>query len=158
MIDSKELTSVLEPTVRLLGLEIVEAALEQRGRRLVLRIVITAERGVSFEDCVRVTRGVGSLLEEREVIPGSYTLEVTSPGIDRVLKSPREFDLFRGRKVRIRLADDPEVEIEARCAGMRDEDRVAYVAEGEVETVKSWNELARARLEPDWSDSSKQTR
>ncbi len=130
---------------------LVEAAVAHRGRRQVVVLVIDREGGVSLGDCERVTRAAGAAIEARGLVPGAYVLEVSSPGIDRVLKSPREFDVFRGKPVRVRLGDPGArdfVEITGTCDGSRDGERVAVRTDGGDETVMAWAEVVRARLEP----------
>lgn len=134
------------------GFELVEAVLEQRGRRQVVRIVIHSEAGVTLGDCERVTRAAGSALETANSIPGSYVLEVSSPGVDRVLKSAREFDLFRGKRVRLRLAiegNEPEREVFGTCDGTREGNAVAIRDEEGAPGVIPWTSVSKARLEPE---------
>jgi ribosome maturation factor RimP len=143
------LNEVLEPVAAACGVELVEAALERRGRRHHVRLVIHAERGVTHGDCERVTRAAGDAIEAAGLVPGSYLLEVSSPGLDRVLKGEREFDLFRGKKVRLRLKESPEREVVGICDGTRPTHRVAVRGAQGGEEVFAWADVARARLEPE---------
>ena len=67
------------------GLEVVEVELRGGGKARLLRIVIDKPAGVTHEDCANVSREVGTILDVEEAVPGSYTLEVSSPGLDRKL-------------------------------------------------------------------------
>ena len=74
--------------------------LGQRGRLLV-RVVIDSPEGVTINDCERVSRQLEALLDVEDPIPCSYTLEVSSPGLDRPLRSLEDFRRFTGRPVRV---------------------------------------------------------
>ncbi len=95
------LEALLEPAVSRLGYELVGVEYHG-GRRAVLRLYIDREGGVSVEDCQRVSRQVSGLLDVEDPIPGPYTLEVSSPGLDRPLFREADFQRFAGREVRIR--------------------------------------------------------
>jgi ribosome maturation factor RimP len=148
-LDPGALFAKLEPVAASCGVELVEAVLEQRGRRQVVRLVIHAERGVTHGDCEQMTRAAGDAIDAEELIAGSYLLEVSSPGLDRVLKGEREFDLFRGKRVRLRLQERPEQEIVGVCDGTRQGNHVAVRSAEGGELVFAWMDVARARLDPE---------
>src|SRR5579872_7635757 len=86
------------------GIEIVEVELKGGGRNQLLRIFIDKPEGVSHADCELVSHQVGTILDVEEIIPGGrYTLEVSSPGLERKLTRPRDFERFRGHKAKIVL-------------------------------------------------------
>ena len=99
----EQLIELLEPVVRQLGCELWE--LEFAGRRNggLLRIYIDAAKGIDVEDCERVSRAVSALLDEADPIPGEYTLEVSSPGLDRVLCTPTHFARFVGARISVEM-------------------------------------------------------
>jgi ribosome maturation factor RimP len=84
------------------------------GRGLLVRFIIDAEGGITVEDCVRVDRIVSGLLEESGKMPDRYTVEVTSPGLDRRLRRREEYDHFRGRLIRIHADGGGETDREYR--------------------------------------------
>ena len=95
------LTALLQPVVTGLGYELWEREyLPQRGNAL-LRIYIdtTADGGVTVEDCERVSRAVSEVLDAHDPLPGNYTLEVSSPGIERPLRTAQHFAPYTGEKV-----------------------------------------------------------
>jgi len=94
--------TICEPAIRELGLELVEVEHLGAPGGAVLRLYIDREGGVTVADCAGVSREVGHLLDAEDVMQGRYLLEVSSPGIDRVLRKPEHFERFRGREVRIR--------------------------------------------------------
>ncbi|MBZ5597663.1 MAG: ribosome maturation factor RimP [Acidobacteriia bacterium] len=84
------------------GLEVVEVELRGGGRARMLRIVIDKPSGVSHEDCANLSREVGTILDVEDVVPGgSYTLEVSSPGLDRKLVRPADYQRFTGSRVKL---------------------------------------------------------
>jgi len=91
------------------GLEIVDVQLLGGGAHRMLRIFIDKPEGVSHADCEYISHNVGTILDVEDVIPGGrYTLEVSSPGVERKLARPREFERFVGRKVKVTLREPVE--------------------------------------------------
>lgn len=93
------LLKILEPAVNSLGYELVE--LEFQGK--VLRLYIDQQQGVTLADCEKVSRQVDAVLDVADPIPGAYTLEVSSPGLDRPLNKPVDFTGRTGQRARIEL-------------------------------------------------------
>src|SRR5580698_5152571 len=88
------------------GLEIVEVQLLGGGGARVLRIFIDKPEGVTHADCEMISQNVGTILDVEDVIPGAhYTLEVSSPGIERKLSKPRDFERFVGQKAKFLLRE-----------------------------------------------------
>ena len=90
------------------GLEIIDIELKHEGGRggRVLRVYMDKEGGPSIDELSRVSRGLSDLLDEHDgVVDGAYTLEVSSPGINRPLKRPEHFSRFVGKKIRVRTRD-----------------------------------------------------
>jgi ribosome maturation factor RimP len=84
------------------GLEIVEIDLRGGGKARMLRIVIDKPSGVTHEDCANLSREVGTILDVEDAVPGgSYTLEVSSPGLDRKLLKARDYERFAGSRVKL---------------------------------------------------------
>jgi len=84
------------------GLEIVEVELRGGGKARMLRIFIDKSGGVTHEDCANLSREVGTILDVEDVIPGgSYLLEVSSPGLDRKLSRPADYERFTGSRVKV---------------------------------------------------------
>jgi ribosome maturation factor RimP len=83
------------------GVELVECDLFQAGNRKILRIFIDRPTGVSIDDCAKVSRSLGALLDLEDLIPTAYNIEVSSPGLDRPLKTTRDFERNIGHLVRI---------------------------------------------------------
>jgi ribosome maturation factor RimP len=91
------------------GLEVVEVQLLGGGRKRMLRITIDKPAGVSHADCELMSHQVGTILDVEDVMPGgSYTLEVSSPGVERKLRGPADFERFLGRKAKVVLSEPVE--------------------------------------------------
>ena len=91
------------------GVSLVEADLFQAGKRKVLRLFIDTQTGVTIDECSKVSRALSAALDlDPEIISGAYTLEVSSPGLDRPLKSDADFSRNIGKYLRItRLTGKP---------------------------------------------------
>ena len=104
---NKELTQLLMPVVTDLGLECLGVEYSpSQGNGLVRVYIDAAGRAVTVDDCEAVSRQVSATLDVNDPIPGRYTLEVSSPGLDRPLYAPAQFARFAGRaaKVEVNLA------------------------------------------------------
>jgi ribosome maturation factor RimP len=82
-----------------LGMELVDIEYVKEGGRWFLRVFIDKPGGVGLEDCQRVSESIDPLLDETDPIPQSYTLEVSSPGLNRPLKKLADFERFTGEKI-----------------------------------------------------------
>jgi ribosome maturation factor RimP len=102
-------TEVAERVARSENIEIVEVQLLGAGRSRLLRIFIDKPEGVSHGDCEFISQQVGAILDVEDLVPGgSYTLEVSSPGVERKLSRPKDFERFVGHKARISLREPVE--------------------------------------------------
>jgi ribosome maturation factor RimP len=99
---------LLEPLLAGKDLELFDIEFKGQGKNGVLRVFIDKEGGVTIDDCALVSRELGTLLDIHDMIPGSYTLEVSSPGLTRALRKPEDFLKFKGKKVRIKTNKDFE--------------------------------------------------
>ena len=92
------------PLAQTEGLEIIDIELKHEGGRggRVLRLYLDKEGGPSMDDLSRVSHSLSDLLDEHDVVDGAYTLEVSSPGINRPLKRPEHFARYIGKKIRVR--------------------------------------------------------
>ncbi|MCR4440929.1 MAG: ribosome maturation factor RimP [Peptococcaceae bacterium] len=89
------------PVVEKRGMELVAVEYVKEGGSWYLRLYIDKEGGVDLEDCQAVSGEVSELLDRTDPIPHSYFLEVSSPGIERILQTEKDFRRFRGRKVNV---------------------------------------------------------
>jgi ribosome maturation factor RimP len=94
------LMRLLEPPIEALGFELIEIEFAQAGRGGgVLRLYIDKASGVTVDDCATVSHAVSQVLEMEDPIKGNYTLEVSSPGFDRILRKREHFERFLGERV-----------------------------------------------------------
>ena len=98
-----QIAELIAPTVEALGLILWGIELQQQGKYSLLRVYIEHEEGIGIEDCEKVSRQVSALLDVDVPITGEYTLEVSSPGMDRPLFTAEQFALYVGEKVNVRL-------------------------------------------------------
>lgn len=105
-----KLLGLLEPVVTGLGYELLEVEWASMGRGSLVRAFIdrTDGAGVGLDDCERVSRAIGAVLEAEEPIGSEYQLEVSSPGFDRPLRTAAHFERFAGSEARIELAKPVE--------------------------------------------------
>jgi ribosome maturation factor RimP len=122
------LIKLLEPTVERLGYELTDLDVRLGGRDGLVRVFIDKAGGIDIDDCEAVSRQVSAILDVEDPLPGNYTLEVSSPGLDRTLTKPAHFQRFMGEDVRVKLrfpldgrrnfrgalkaADDEHIEVE----------------------------------------------
>jgi ribosome maturation factor RimP len=99
------LTALLQPVVAGLGYELWELEYAPGRGNALLRVYIdtAAHEGITVEDCERVSRAISDVLDEADPIPGNYTLEVSSPGIERPLRTARHFAPYPGEKVFVEM-------------------------------------------------------
>jgi ribosome maturation factor RimP len=100
-----KITAIAEQAAAPAGIEIVEVELKGSGRSHLLRIYIDRPEGVTHADCELVSRGVSAMLDEADPIPGSYELEVSSPGVERKLGKWQDWLRFAGKKVKVVLKE-----------------------------------------------------
>ena len=97
------LIKLLEPTVERLGYELCDLELKLGGRDGMVRVFIDKDGGVDIDDCEAVSRQVSAILDVEDPLPGNYTLEVSSPGLDRALTKRAHFQRFMGEDIRVKL-------------------------------------------------------
>jgi ribosome maturation factor RimP len=106
-----KITAIAEQTAAPAGIEVVEVELKGSGSSHLLRIYIDRPEGVTHADCELVSRGVSAVLDEEDPIPGSYELEVSSPGVERKLSKWQDWLRFAGKKVKVVLKEPLEHEL-----------------------------------------------
>src|SRR6266849_6519417 len=104
-----EIEGVVQPVLRDHGLMLVDLEWRPRRPRGVLRLFVDKPGGVGIDDCQRVSREVGDVLDASAIIEASYDLEVSSPGLDRLLRKERELCWAVGKRVSCWLAGGREV-------------------------------------------------
>lgn len=99
-----KIAQVIRPVASYMGLDVLEVRYVRQGKHWILRVVVDRpEGGVTLRECEELSRQLNYELDVADLIPGSYLLEVTSPGVDRPLKDWRDFRRVKGRQVEIFL-------------------------------------------------------
>lgn len=104
---------LVEPILSERAMELVELTCRPQGRQLHVRILLDRVGGVTLQQCAQANRLIGDALEAADVIEGSYTVEVSSPGLDRPLATQRDFERALGEDVRLEVLTD-----DGRCQEM----------------------------------------
>ena len=142
----ERLIGLIEPEVGRMGFELVELEFAPSRGHGVVRLFIDSAAGVGLEDCERVSRAVSALLDVEDPIPGAYTLEVSSPGFDRVLRTRAHFERFLGQRVHVELRE-PRAGRRRYTGTLLSTDAEGVVLEVDTERVAiPFSEVDKARL------------
>lgn len=141
------------PIAKTEEMEIIDIELRPEGTRggRVLRLYLDKEGGPTVEDLSRVSRQLGELLDTHDVVPGAYTLEVSSPGINRPLKRPEHFARFVGKRIRVRTRD--KIDGRRSFLGILQEvlnDQITVKQEGAQYQIP-FSMIEKSNYEHDWS-------
>jgi len=101
----ERIIALIEPVIESEGMELVELECLRMKTRWLVRIFIDREGGATLDDCAALSHQVGDLLNVHDLPPGPYTLEVSTPGLDRPLTRDKDFEKYRGSRVRIRTRE-----------------------------------------------------
>ncbi len=147
---AKQLQQLLEPGVTALGYELLGIEHLAQGRHSVLRLYIDSPEGIGVEDCERVSHQVSGVLEVEDPIKGQYTLEVSSPGLDRPLFKPEHYERFVGEVVSVRLARPlgDRRRFKGRLLALRD--GMVVIEQDGVEVALPLEDIDKAQLVPQW--------
>ncbi len=139
---------IIEPVIKDVGIGLDSIELGKMRGRFLLRVFIEKEGGVKISDCELVSREIEAVLDVEDPIPYSYTLEVSSPGLDRPLRGPEDFKRFSGKAVRIVTYDpiDKQTFFVGEIAEAGDINIVMLLPKDKKVTIPYKN-ISRARLE-----------
>jgi len=104
----RKVKELVEPIVRGMGFKLFDVEFKPEGRGWVLRIIADKEGGITIKDCENISRKLSALLDVEDLIPFSYMLEITSPGLTRPLTKVEHYDFFKGRLVKLILKEPIE--------------------------------------------------
>lgn len=139
---------LIDPVVRAAGVELYDLEVGRMKGKILLRVYIDREGGVTIDNCEAVSREIEAMLDVEDPIPTSYVLEVSSPGLDRPLKKPKDFKRFSGKKVRLVTREPIEKqnffvgEIE-----LATDDAVVLLLPRDRKIAIPYDNISRARLE-----------
>ncbi len=151
----EQIGDLLRPSIEDLGCQLWGLELLSQGRHALLRIFIEREGSVTLEDCEKVSRQVSLVLDVEDPIQTAYTLEVSSPGLDRQLFSADQYPAYIGAKLKVRLRSNFEGRrnFTGQLVGLEKDDMVLRV--GEDELVFPLESVERANVVPEFDDNSK---
>ncbi len=144
------LITMLEPTVQGLGYELLGIERNRSRHAQLLRLYIDQASGISVDDCERVSRQVSDLLDVEQAIGGEYTLEVSSPGIERPLFTLAQHRRFIGERIAVRLRHlfEGRRRLLGQLAAVTDEGIVVAIDDDRI-TVP-FGLIERSKLAPEW--------
>lgn len=128
------LERLIEPVVREMNCVLWGVEQISQGRQSTLKVYIDSDNGVGIDDCAKVSRQISSLLDVEDLISGSYSLEVSSPGLERRLFKAEHFERFKGAMIKLSLRNSFEGRRRFRglLCGLEDKQVVLRVGEEEV--------------------------
>ncbi len=143
------LDALLRPVITDMGYVCWGIEQLRQGRDLLLRVYIDNATGVTLEDCEQVSRRISGILDVEDPIAGEYLLEVSSPGLDRLLFTPDQYEQFIGETVSVRLAGaiDKRKRITGRIRKVTGQ--TVLLEEAGAEFHVPLGEIEKARLRPD---------
>ena len=148
MLDLDRAKAIIQEVVSSEGLELVDVEVKGNLNNRILRIYIDKPFGISHKDCELISDQVGAILDVEDVIPGSYTLEVSSPGLTRKLTKEADFQRYLGRLVKIQTKQPVAGKKDFRGTLMKFEDKMITVQLKDAQLVQIPLELiARANLD-----------
>ena len=138
---------MVTPILQEMDLELVDVLYRRESSGWVLRLIIDKEDGIALDDCTAVSREVSQLLDIEDIIEQVYNLEVSSPGLDRPLKSIGDFQRFTGRKAKVTTREPIQGNQVFIGRINKVEDELIILEVGQQELSIPFSEVARARLE-----------
>ncbi len=141
--------AIADPIISDEGMELVDVEYRRESRGWVLRLYIDKEKGVTLDDCTRISQEVGRSLDVEDFIQAPYTLEVSSPGLTRLLKTEKDFMKYRNSLIKVKTLDaiQSRRQFKGRLVGVS-ESQIEIEAEGRIFQIPLSN-VAKANLEVD---------
>ncbi len=144
---TERVRSIALPILSAEGMELVDVQFRREGRGWVLRLFLDKEGGVTLDDCTRISREIGRSLDVEDFISTPYTLEVSSPGLNRFLKSEKDFIKHRNHMIRVKAFDpiENQRQFKGRLLGISG-NRIEMEVDGRIVEIPLSN-VAKANLE-----------
>lgn len=152
---TQRVRSIAQPILDSLGYELYDLQVIHQGRRGLVRITIDRSEGIGLEDCERASQSISHALDLEDPVPFSYTLEVSSPGLDRRLRNREDYVRYAGRLVKIKFAEPWQGHwaVLGRLVGLEtspEGEEVTVEREGGERLRIPLSKIAKSRLEPEW--------
>jgi ribosome maturation factor RimP len=143
----KQVEAVALPVLKELGFELVEVLYRREQTGWILRLAIDKQDGISLDDCASISREISQLLDIEDFVDQAYSLEVSSPGLNRPLKSMAEFERFVGRLAKIKTIEPIAGEHVFIGKINKTEGESIVLEVGSKEVTILFSQVAKARLE-----------
>ena len=158
-VEQTRLRQLVDEVVSGQGYELVDVELKGAGNQSVLRIFIDKVDGITLKDCELISHQVGTVLDVEDVIPFSYTLEVSSPGLDRKLVRESDYTRFEGKLVKIqtKIPLQHQKVFRGRLRGFQDGKIILELSKGNPLEIPL-DVIKESRLEFDWAEEKSKPR
>lgn len=153
---TERVEKIAENSVKEADLELVHVEIGGTGRKPTVRIFIDKPDGVTIEDCSAISLSVGKILDEEDFIPSAYTLEVSSPGLERGLYSLKDFQKFAGQKAKMKVKEpiNGQKNFRGKISAVEDENVIFEdITSGTVNIP--YRTVTKANLEVDFEEELK---
>lgn len=141
-----EINALIDPAVAALGYELVGCELLQQGKDRLLRVYVDGQAGINVDECAKISRQLGAVLDVEDPLKGAYRLEVSSPGIERPLFTLAHYKKFIGHSVFVELYQAKNEQRRFRGLLTTVDDQVHLQLENEEELVLSLEDIKKAHL------------
>ena len=132
----EELNKLVEPSIKNMGYELSDVEVKQDGRNKLVRLFIDKPEGITLDDCESVSQQISLILDVEDLMPENYTLEVSSPGLNRKLTKIEHYLRFLGSEVKVKL--HPSVEGRKNFKGkllLADKDKIKVEVDGQIHKI-----------------------
>lgn len=147
---SETISGIIEPIILSMGIELVDVEFKKEQGRWILRVFIDREGGIRLQDCELVSREIEPVLDAEDPVIHTFTLEVSSPGLQRPLKKRGDFERFRGKLVKIKLYTPLDGE-KTFCAYILQTEGDDLILDRQGKSLRvPFVKIAKANLEVEW--------
>jgi ribosome maturation factor RimP len=143
---TRDIADLAEPVLEDMGYELVDVAYLSKYGRWILRLTIDKEGGVTIDDCARVSRELGDLIDVKDILTGHYVLEVSSPGLDRPLKKEKDFAGALGKKIKVKTLEPMKGRRKFLGILTRFEEGILYLDMEDGTVALPWSDVDKANL------------
>jgi ribosome maturation factor RimP len=149
---TEQINDLLLPLLRSYEVELVDLEFVRTGKRWILRLFLDKPGGITIDDCAQLSRITGEVIDVHELIDHAYTLEVSSPGLNRPIKKTTDYQRFAGRLARltVRQPDGKSLTLRGKLLGLEG-DQVILQEDDRIHRL-NLNDIARARLDFDFKE------
>lgn len=132
----EKVEELLRPTIEKIGYDLYDVEYAKEGKNYFLRILIDKLEGIDLNDCEKVNHAIDAILDEADYIKEQYFLEVSSPGIERVLKKDRHLEQYKGKEIQVKLFKKDENGKKEYQGVLQEFDEEKIMIETNIETKK----------------------